>query len=197
MSFPTWEEHNVFLINSGEKSNRTVSCSSSLCCSGWLTPSPGFAWSAVYSTRLLNTKVKEKNPKIWLNSCANLLEGWPVCYSYLITLKLLWLQLRARVQGHTLKSCGFSSTFSFPLLVLWLWEGGPRGLVEGAGGWRCSRSCPRSSQCPAPCVSIGGGEGTSCTYLVSASWEQARNMSDNVFHIEIIKENCCWREMCL
>lgn len=151
---------------------------------------------------------KEMKPKqnLNLNPHANLLEDWPVYYSYLLTLKLLWVHLLAalgacaHVQSHALKSCGFSSAFSFPVLVLWLWGGGPRGLEEGSGGWRCSRSrsCPQAAlECPAPCVSISGGEGTSCTYLVSASWEQARNMSDNVFHIEIIKENCCWREMCL
>lgn len=136
---------------------------------------PGIFQTCCLFYMILNTKVKGKKPKICLNTHANLLEGWPVCYSYLITLELLWLQLCAGacVQGHTLKSCDFSSTFSIPLVVLWLWGGGPRGLGEGAGGWRCSRSCPRSLQaapeCPAPCVSIGGGEGTSCTYLVSAS----------------------------
>lgn len=59
-----------------------------------------------------------------------------MCYSYLITLKLLWLQLRAalgasaHVQGHALKSVDLL-TLLLPCWVLWLWGGGPRDLVEG------------------------------------------------------------------
>lgn len=118
---------------------------------------PGICLTCCLFCMTIKLKVEERKkqktaPKSgWI---PDLLE-WPMCYSYLITLKLLWLQLRAalgasaHVQSHALKSVDLL-TLLLPCWVLWLWGGGPRDLVEGVGA-----PLQAAPECPAPCASIG------------------------------------------
>lgn len=103
-------------------------------------------------------------------------------------------------KGPSLKACSSFSGSSFCILVSWLWSANPKSSVwEAVGAAQALEPTGAEGLSTYVHVSISGEDLTSCVYLVSAteSREQGTNMSDNVFHIEIIKENCCWREMCL
>lgn len=125
-----------------------MSCSSSFCCGGPVTPSLGFAWSVVYPTWLSNTKVKwKKTPNVAKFPCkpagrlARVLQSpdnpetavaaAPCCSGCWRTCpgpcsEILWLLLSL------LLPC-------FGAVAVGRW---PRGF--GRRGWRCSRSCPLS-----------------------------------------------------
>lgn len=162
---------------------------------------------------LFNMTIKLQRRKIWRNSHANMLEGCYMCYGLSMPARVTWyssnqqacglcvvLGASKRGKGPSLKACSSFSGSSFCILVSWLWSANPKSSVwEAVGTAQALEPAGAEGLSTYVHVSISGEDLTSCVYLVSAteSWEQGTNMSDNVFHIEIIKENCCWREMCL